>query len=645
MTAFQNRMNRREFVQLISRLEPIAHKEPARYKFRVLLLAILGYAYLFLVLALLIASIVLLVWLMAKSGRTNALEIKALFALGLLVYVIVRALFVRIPPPVGIRLTAKELPDLFRLIEKTRRAMRAPRVHVVLLTPELNAAVTQIPRLGFLGWSCNYLTIGLTLLHCTTPEQFQAVLAHEFGHLSGEHGQFGSWIYRIRQTWQLLVETLEQARHWGAVLFGRFFTWYVPFFGAYSFVLARSQEYEADRRCAQLAGSAALAEALAMLEIRGQFLEKKFWPNLYKKADADSKPPPDAFSQLQKELGDTALPSEAALWVGQAMKAQTGADDTHPALMDRLAAIRHGQPLTQEAMRQLAAQAWVASTKDNAARFYLGSHVERLAGIFSREWAAAITAEWQKRHEYAKASKGEYEALNAKAATQPLNAEEQVRQAALALDFQGPEAAIPLFRQALAKDPVHPRANYTLGCILLDQQNDEEGVSYVEQAMKRSPNVLLSGCEVISGFYSRQGRLADAERYRERAGEYYQELALARQERLDVHAKDTFEPHQEQAQVIESVRQQLSRHREVDRVYLVRKTVRRFPEVPLYVLGVVPKSAWFKLVPADRDRRLAKQLVNSIRFPGEVLFVILNRQYKKLRRVFDDIPNSVIYDS
>jgi Zn-dependent protease with chaperone function len=57
-----------------------------------------------------------------------------------------------------------------------------------------NASVVQIPRLGVFGWSRNYLTVGVPLLDAVTPEQFEAVLAHELGHLARAHGRFRTWI-------------------------------------------------------------------------------------------------------------------------------------------------------------------------------------------------------------------------------------------------------------------------------------------------------------------------------------------------------------------------------------------------------------------------------------------------------------------
>src|SRR5207249_200161 len=113
----------------------------------------------------------------------------------------------------------------------------------VLLTDDFNAAAAQRPRLGIFGWQENYLLLGLPLMLALTPGQFRSVVAHELGHLSGNHGKFGGWIYRINRTWEQLVERMTQSRSWVSGIFTKFFGWYMPFFEAYSFVLRRQQEY------------------------------------------------------------------------------------------------------------------------------------------------------------------------------------------------------------------------------------------------------------------------------------------------------------------------------------------------------------------------------------------------------------------
>ena len=106
------------------------------------------------------------------------------------------------------------------------------------------------------------MVVGLPLLRALTPDEFRAVLAHEFGHLSGKHGRFSGWIYRVRQTWIQILTQVHQDRSYASFLFEPFLNWYAPYLNAYSFVLARTQEREADAYAVDFAGKefAAMAQ-------------------------------------------------------------------------------------------------------------------------------------------------------------------------------------------------------------------------------------------------------------------------------------------------------------------------------------------------------------------------------------------------
>jgi Zn-dependent protease with chaperone function len=103
-------------------------------------------------------------------------------------------LWVSFEPAPGHRLMKSEAPELFRLLAELRSSYRAVRVHQVILTYDFNASVQQVPRLGPFGWPRNVLHIGLPLAETLSRVEFEAVLAHEFGHLSAKDGRFSAWV-------------------------------------------------------------------------------------------------------------------------------------------------------------------------------------------------------------------------------------------------------------------------------------------------------------------------------------------------------------------------------------------------------------------------------------------------------------------
>ena len=177
------------------------------------------------------------------------------------------------PAPEGRFITRGQAPELFAVLDGLRKKLRGPPIHHVLITGDFNAGIVQVPRLGVAGWPANYLLLGLPLMQALSGQHIEAVLAHEYGHLAGAHGRFASWIYRVRLAWAQLAATLEETAQWSALLFRRFFAWYAPYFAAYTFVLARANEYDADRCSADIVGADIAADALVSVAVKGRHLE------------------------------------------------------------------------------------------------------------------------------------------------------------------------------------------------------------------------------------------------------------------------------------------------------------------------------------------------------------------------------------
>lgn len=629
-------LSQEQFDALVKRLEGFARQQPATYKLRVALLALLGYAYVFLILAGLLAILWAIAQLVLLSGRINALILKLAILVLIPVFVILRSLWVTFPPPTGLELSRVQVPRLFALIDELTSALKAPPFHRVLLTSDFNAGVLQIPRLGIFGWQQNYLLIGLPLMQALSPEQFRAVLAHEFGHLSGNHSRFAGWIYRVRKTWVQLLERLHRGGHGGSfAVFEGFFNWYAPFFSAYSFVLARMDEYEADRCACQLAGAQNTAEALINVEVRAKFLESQFWPTVYKQVDRQVEPPAATFTNMSRALRADVKLEDGSKWFNQALAQKTSNADTHPCLSDRLSALGYSQ--AQREQLSLAAKLEVS-----AAQQFLGNALKQLTDHFDRAWKEEVATPWRQRYAYAQEVQKKLQALEEKAQNQPLTAEEAWNRASWTAEFKGKEAAIPLIKEILATQPNHASANYALGQILLEE-NDASGIGYIEKAIETDLETVIPGCELIDFFLKQQGKIEEAKAYQKRAQQHYNLLMKARQERSFVIASDQFQPHNLTDAQVQELCQQLSGYERLKEAYLVQKVVQYFPEKPFYVLGVKRDRRFFESDSSGHDNQLVERLANEVQFPGNAYIIILNDNTKNLGKKLRGVEGSLIY--
>jgi hypothetical protein len=246
-------MERHEFSALVGRLERQADDNPQLYALKVGALAALGYATIVL-LALIILVTCWYTFSPLLSGESFRAPLVVACGVGLVTLVgMIRALWVRIAEPTGLRLSREEAPRLYDAIDEVAARMGGVRVDSVYVSSEFNACIVQTPRWGIFGNYRNHLEIGLPLAMVLSVDELKAVIAHEMGHLSEAHGKFGAWIYRQRVTWHALESKFSSPVGIFDQILGAFYGWYAPYLQLRarpkSRVCRGSSRGQCDQRC------------------------------------------------------------------------------------------------------------------------------------------------------------------------------------------------------------------------------------------------------------------------------------------------------------------------------------------------------------------------------------------------------------
>jgi len=627
-------MQEREFVALVERLENFSRERPAAYRLRVGLLAALGYLFLFgvvVVVLLLVAGVIYL-------GTINFIVIKFLIIPLGMAAIVLRSLWIEIPEPDGLELQYNDAPKLFELADEIRRATNGPHLHKILLSSDFNAGVVQRPRLGIFGWQENYLIVGLPLLKALSPMDVRAVLAHEFGHLSGSHGKFSGWIYRVRQTWEQVLTNMKQHRRYGSGVFETFFEWYAPYFGAYSFVLARSQEFEADACSARFAGQQASARALIKLDLKDRVLNDDFWPSLFKRADAEPQPPHQLFDSMLRSLSEPIANEKLQPWFAKALLRRHAYHDTHPALADRLEAMGFSSVLREGDITPFDLDA----DATGSAEYFLSIEPKEFLASQERLLRERVAKPWRERNQFVKEARIKLAELEEKSTAEELSLEDKWELARLTAGVESYPAAVPFLRDVLQGVPDHAAANYMLGEALLEA-GDEAGIKHIEAAMEKDQTAIPAGCELVYHFLAARERTEEAAKYGQCILDYYTEVNLAQQERGSVTKLDRFEEHALAPDVLQQLQLQLSKHPKLAEAYFVRKVVEHFPDRPSYVLGIISKLGKFEFQDNKADQELINQIAAQVSFPGYTSIIALEHNYKPLRKIFQKIQGSKIY--
>ena len=614
------------FAERVQHLEQRAAAQPTAYKLRVIGLAALGYGYM---IGVLIGLVVLAV---AMVLTLRLWSVKLVAPLVVVIVAVVRALWVQLPPPQGVPLQEEEAPRLFELVRTLQRRLGAPPVDSILVVPDLNAAVVQLPRLGLLGWYQNYLLVGLPLLQALSDTEWQAVLAHELGHLSGRHGWFGAWIYRTRTTWTTLVPLLEANKSAvGRFLFSGFLKWYAPWFNAYTFVLARAHEFEADAASAEITGSETARRALLRVEVAGH-LVGGFWSALEARVTELSEPPEDPFQQLRYTLVSGVAGPPGADRITQAWSRQTRYNDTHPALADRLRALgwtseANAPPPPPEPLQE-----------PPAASVYLGAAEARLALEYDRQWVGQVKPSWQARHAKVVAARERLNQLDARPEGS-LTPEEDWERIAASVTVVDSGRVETLCQALLEREPENAGAHFQRGRALLER-GDAGGVAHLEAAMRHDAEATLPCCVVLMQYFQSVGEFVRVEQYRATGMERERLVASAEQERRFMSNEAQLEPHGWSAEQVAALAAQLARFPEIGEAYLARRVVTFLPEHPCFVLCILPRTRWRKLQSGTEATALVKAIARNVECPMPYQVYHLTGKLKAMRERLGRMPGA-----
>jgi len=358
-----------------------------------------------------------------------SLPAKGGVALGYLALVLTYSFRARPELPKGIQLERERTPALFVCLDEVRQKLGTPRLQQVLLVCDFSAALVRR----------NTLVLGLPYLQAVTEQEFRAGIAREF----------------------------VRGRGW----------------------LRRRDELAADRASAQLTSAEIAGSSLVAGELRRRFLEERFWPAIYARAEELPSPDPvDPFETLPgalKEICD----EDAREWLT-------------PRLQERLDALGVGGVEVQVP----------PPPEVSAAQSLLGKALPGLKARLAEIWRFEAAQWWHERYEYVAAAR---KRLGELAAAQQRSYAEGWELARLCEELEGGEAALPLYREMMEEDLEDARASFAMGRVLL-AGGDETGLVYLDRAMELDAEAVETACRLAQGFLTRAGRESEARAYGER---------------------------------------------------------------------------------------------------------------------------------
>jgi Zn-dependent protease with chaperone function len=578
-----------KFDRLVRHLEKTAKKSIAKYYVRATLLAALGYGYITLLCLGIFGGLWLLLWSIA-TGQKRPMPIDNHTALFAVILLTVAAIWVQYTPLEDRPLDRDRYPKLFATIDRLQAQINTPPIHHVIINAEYNAGVYQAPRWGLFGGERNYLILGLPLMQSLSPEQFQATLAHELAHLSGNDSKFMGWIYRICQRWEQLT------RDSNLFFIQSFFRWYEPLIKAYSFVLVRDREYAADALAGKIAGKEIAARDLIQTYVYQSYYQTAWQQEQTAQIRDRATPPKDTIARTLASLRKPIAAETARKWLGLVLGETTDTVDTHPCLRDRLSAVGYAEPPN-----------WIPEPiSQTAAEYFLGNRAQDLLTELDNRWYDNNLAAWEKQHNYYKLQQEYLDRLDTDLPVRELSERESIIRATLTTESTDPHTALPLWLNLLDRQPNCPIALYHAGKTLA-ARGEKIGCEYLERSIALDPDYLIPSCEELYGFHLHNGDLNAANLYLDWRKQHLPKQWRSNLER-QLDRADRFIAHDlPDDRVSEIVEVITSISDWIDRAYLVCKPMQIFPDYPLYILAI-----------DDRNFELEERLLDRLRI--ELIF-------------------------
>lgn len=493
---------------LIGRIEREAEDNPKLHLVKVGLVAALGYLPIAVLLIGALTGLVRLTYSLIVDGRGPAVPVLLVSACVAGLIVIVRALIVPGVVPGGREISYEDAPALFEALDDVVERMSYTRkdrvcaawIESVTLDGSFDVKMYQVPRWGVFGGFQNHLQLGIPLLAALSIAELKAVLAHEIGHLGGEHDRFAAWLYRQRVAWALVQQKFADATGLDRVL-GKFYGWYAVYFQAYAFVLARDIEYKADRASSRATHPGAVANALTKIALMRRFLEEEFWPRFMNQVEAAPEPPYPPYSMMPRAFGMALKQWSRQDWLDRSLHTLPAPGDTHPSLGERF-----------EALNILPAPPTYAADRSSLSLF--GADAPKMLKWCDDMWRKENGALWRQRHKAIAELRwkiSEYE----KTAPADMGPEDLWQKALLVLEVGDHARAIEELQYLITRDAKMAKAQLLLGKLLL-QSGDEQGLQYLQLAAEHDAQMMEDAGGAGYTYLMDRGRKGEAQRFWDR---------------------------------------------------------------------------------------------------------------------------------
>jgi len=382
----------------------------------------------------------------------------------------------------------KKTPKLIALINELEQHYDINTINNIIITDQYDISVHITPYYGLPHLGETSLLIGLPLMQTVSAKQFKALLVRRIGQLAKQSASLPNRIYFFEDVISQYQHACHQHAHWSIKPFYYFFKYFHELFSAIAFYAIRMNELKNDEFSISLVDGKSFAQTLSQTIIANHYLKNTFWVAMYK---------------LQRQYPNKNIFPHANMTISFtqsiiAAETEQLIDDNFKKLSD----FQYSTPLLRTRLKILGHDSYSLPLplENTAAIIYLDNALPRITKIFDTLWLEKSHS--QRETTTLNSSEQRLNSLTQKISVQALSAGETWELAVLTEKVNGYHAAVPIYKKIIERNPMHAKAMFAVGRILLSY-NDATGIDAIEKAVFLDTNMRKTADELIACYQAR----------------------------------------------------------------------------------------------------------------------------------------------
>jgi len=285
-----------------------------------------------------------------------------------------RSLQVKLSPPVGLTLGEDKAPKIFNLVQQHKAHFKRPGIQRIVITDNYELDIVKVPKWALPVWSTNTMVIGLPVLLCHSPRQFECMMARRMGQFSKRNNPVTNWLYQLRAIWKQYSIAYGKLKYPDSYLLKWLYAAYAAFYTSASVHAARRDELNADSYAMELFIHDEVCEMITADAAYRWYLQERYWPAIDKIASAKTASPLTPYLNMAAAIQSNFKEEKIKPLIYSVLKTETHRKNPVPALRQRLENIGHDAPYLKE------------NTGQNAAAAYLGESLNNVVKLIDTLW-------------------------------------------------------------------------------------------------------------------------------------------------------------------------------------------------------------------------------------------------------------------